>query len=161
MADRISFTVLGKPEPQGSVKAFVLPGKDGGKPRAILTSDNTKMKPYRQQLGWAAMDARAKAGYTTLFAEQHVAVQVEMKFFFSRPPSIKKSRIHIVVKPDIDKLCRSSIDAMTGILFADDAQVIKMTASKEYGIPERAEITVTNLECVTPRMFDEKGMGAF
>lgn len=161
MADSISFTVLNRPEPQGSTKAFVLPGKDGGKPRAILTSDNAKMKPYRQQLGWAANDAREKAGYLGLFAEHHVAVELEMKFFFARPPSIKKSRIHLVVKPDLDKICRSSIDAMTGILFADDAQVIKMTASKEYGIPERAEITVTNLECVTPRMFDEKGMGAF
>ena len=162
MADSISFTVLGKPQPQGSMKGFVLPGKDGKKPRAILTSDNTKMKPYRQQVGWAALDARAKAGHNGLFAEKQVAVGVEMKFYFERPQSISKKRIHISVKPDIDKICRSTIDAMTGVIFADDAQIIQLVASKYYGIPERAEITITNLESgATPRMFDESGLTAF
>ena len=162
MPDRISFTVLGKPQPQGSMKGFVLPGKDGKKPRAILTSDNTKMKPYRQQVGWAALDARAKAGHTTLFAEKQVAVGVEFRFYFEKPPSITKKRQYISVKPDIDKICRSTIDAMTGIMFADDAQIIHLDASKYYGLPERAEITVTNLEGgVTPRMFDENGLGKF
>jgi len=162
MPDRISFTVLGRPQPQGSMKGFVLPGKDGKKPRAILTSDNTKMKPYRQQVGWAALDARAKAGYAGLFAEKQVAVGVEMKFYFEKPPSISKKRQHISVKPDIDKICRSSIDAMTGVLWADDAQIIQLIASKHYGIPERAEIVVTNLESTeTPRMLFESGYHPF
>lgn len=137
MVDHIYFTVLGKAQPQGSIKAFMI----GGKPR--LTSDNTKMKPYRQQVGWSALDARTDAGYSGLFAEKHVAVGVDIKFYFAKPPSISKKRIHVVVKPDIDKICRSSIDAMTGILYADDAQIISLTAIKEYGIPERVEISVT------------------
>ena len=162
MPDRISFTVLGTPQPQGSMRGFVLPGKDGKKPRAILTSDNTKMKPYRQQVGWAALKARADAGYAGLFADKHVAVGLEMKFYFAKPPSVSKKRLHMVVKPDADKISRSTIDSMTGVLFADDAQIIQLSASKYYGLPERAEITVTNLEAgVTPRMFDEKGLSAF
>ncbi len=162
MADRIEFAVLGRPQPQGSMKGFVLKGKDGAKPRAILTSDNSKMKPYRQQVGWAALDARAKAGYNALFAEKQIAVSVEFKFYFEKPPSISKKRVHIAVKPDIDKLCRSTIDAMTGIMFADDSQIIQLSASKYYGLPERAEIAVTNLEAaVIPRMFDEHGLGKF
>jgi crossover junction endodeoxyribonuclease RusA len=140
MVDKISFTVLGKAQPQGSMKAFMI----GGKPR--LTSDNTKMKPYRQQVGWSALDARTAAGYSGLFAEKHIAVGVEFKFYFAKPPSISKKRRHMIVKPDADKICRSTIDAMTGIMYADDAQIISLSASKEYGIPERAEITITNLE---------------
>lgn len=161
MADRISFTVLGTPQPQGSMKGFVLPGKDGGKPRAILTSDNTKMKPYRQQVGWAALKARGDAGYGGLFAEKHVPVSLDMKFFFAKPPSVSKKRTAMVVKPDLSKLVRSTEDSLTGVIYCDDAQIVRMAVSKEYGIPERVEITVTNLECVTPRMFDEKGLGAF
>lgn len=137
MVDHIYFTVLGKAQPQGSIKSFMI----GGKPR--LTSDNTKMKPYRQQVGWSALGARAEAGYSGLFADKHVAVGVDIKFYFAKPPSISKKRIHVVVKPDIDKICRSSIDAMTGILYADDSQIISLTATKEYGIPERVEISVT------------------
>ena len=162
MAERISFTVLGKPQPQGSMKGFVIQGKDGKKPRAILTSDNSKMKPYRQQVGWSALDARARAGYAGLFADKHVAVGVEFKFYFEKPPSISKKRTNYVVKPDVDKLCRSTFDALTGILFSDDSQVIQLIASKHYGLPERAEITVTNLESTEPpRMLFESGYSPF
>jgi len=144
------------------MRGFVLPGKDGKKPRAILTSDNTKMKPYRQQVGWAALKARADAGYSSLLLRKHVAVGVEMKFYFEKPPSVSKKRVHLVVKPDVDKTARCCFDAMTGIMFADDAQIVQMVVSKEYGLPERTEITVINLETgVTPRMFDEKGLAPF
>ena len=146
MANRIAFTVLDKPQPQGSTRGFVIPGKGGAKPRAIVTSDNKKMKPYRQQLSWAALQACEAAGISGLFADKHVPVAVEFLFFFAKPASINKKRTHLVVKPDIDKICRSTIDAMTGIVFADDAQIVQLTASKHYGIPERAEIIVTNLE---------------
>jgi Holliday junction resolvase RusA-like endonuclease len=144
------------------MKGFVIPGKGGAKPRAILTSDNTKMKPYRQQVGWAALEARAKAGYNGLFAEKQVAVGVEFKFYFEKPYSISKKRIHISVKPDIDKICRSTIDAMTGVIFSDDAQIVQLIASKNYGLPERAEITVTNLEGTeAPRQLFESGYSPF
>lgn len=162
MSKEIRFTVLGRPQPQGSMKGFVLPGKDGRKPRAILTSDNASMKPYRQQVGWAALDARAKAGHNGLFAEKQVPVGLELNFYLEKPKSIPKKREHISVKPDIDKLCRSTIDAMTGVMFADDAQIVQLSASKHYGIPERVEIVVTNLsDVVTPKMFDGRGLGKF
>ncbi len=116
----------------------------GGKPR--LTSDNSKMKPYRQQLGWTAIESKNSAGIDGLFAEKHVPVSVEFRFYFTKPKSISKKRMHIVVKPDIDKICRSSIDAMTGIMYADDAQIVEIRASKHYGDPERAEVIVKNLQ---------------
>lgn len=154
---QISFTVLGKPQPQGSMKGFVIPGKGGAKPRAILTSDNTKMKPYRQQVGWAALKASSDAGIEGLFAEKHVAVGVEMRFYFAKPPSISKKRIHAVVKPDLSKLVRSTEDALTGVIYCDDAQIVQLTASKHYGLPERAEIMVTNLEDEVPLVTGRQG----
>ena len=35
---------------------------------------------------------------------------------------------------------------MTGIVWADDAQIVQATVVKEYGLPERAEITVEIVE---------------
>lgn len=35
--------------------------------------------------------------------------------------------------PDIDKLCRALLDALTGVLYVDDALVSRLTAYKEYG----------------------------
>jgi Holliday junction resolvase RusA-like endonuclease len=140
MTNRIAFTVLDKPQPQGSTRGFVIPGKGGAKPRAIVTSDNKKMKPFRQQLSWAALQACEAAGISGLFADKHVPVAVEFKFYFAKPLSISKKRTKMVVRPDLDKICRSTCDSLTGILWVDDAQIVQLVSSKHYGLPERAEI---------------------
>ena len=67
-----------------------------------------------------------------------------MEFVLSRPPSVPEHRrIHPTVKPDIDKLVRAINDALTGILFIDDCQVISMAMSKEYCDERRAGAYVT------------------
>ena len=47
----------------------------------------------------------------------------------------------MVVRPDIDKICRACGDAFTGVLYEDDAQVVSLVARKHYGTPERVEVT--------------------
>lgn len=142
---QIHFTAYSRPEPMGSMKGFVLPGKGGAKPRAILTSNNPKMKPYRQELTHTAMVAVAQKGLFSPIAEKHVPVSIVVDFYFARPASIPKKRVEIVVKPDMDKLCRATFDALTGILYADDAQIVDLSARKHYGTPERVEISMTVL----------------
>jgi crossover junction endodeoxyribonuclease RusA len=132
----IRFTVFGTPVPQGSMKAFVMGGK------AHVTSDNAKMRPYRQEVAAMALRARAWTEINDLFAGKHIPVSVAYRFFFERPPSIPKKRVAHVVKPDLDKLIRSTTDAMTGILYADDAQIVASMAIKAYGSPARVEIIV-------------------
>ena len=36
-------------------------------------------------------------------------------------------------RPDLDKLCRAALDAMTGVVYVDDAQVAILSAAKEWG----------------------------
>ena len=136
MSDCIEFTVLGPAAPQGSMRGYVVKGT------ARVTSDNSKTMPYRQQVGWTALKARADAGHNEVFAGRHVPVGVSLDFWYALPPSAPRKRRHMAVKPDLDKLCRSTFDALSGILWNDDAQVVELTASKHYGLPERAEIRV-------------------
>jgi Holliday junction resolvase RusA-like endonuclease len=145
----IKFVVYGTPAPQGSMKAFVIRGQ------ARLTSDNKKLKPYRQEVAGAALIARAEAGFNDVFAGKHVPVHATFRFFFERSPSIPKKRLCHVVKPDIDKLCRSTFDSLTGILFSDDAQVCGLSAAKFYGSPARVEIIIRieTVEQATPELF--------
>jgi Holliday junction resolvase RusA-like endonuclease len=53
-------------------------------------------------------------------------------------------------KPDVDKLCRSVMDALTGIAYKDDAQVTSLTAVKiyanTYGDGGSTTIAVSSLE---------------
>ncbi len=136
MSARISFTVLGRPAPQGSLKAFVVKG------RARLTSDNKATLPWRQQVGQTALCARPTAD---IWAKRQEPIAIAMTFVFTKPASVSKKRLQMAVKPDIDKLCRSALDAMTGILFCDDGQVVQLTAGKVYGAPERVDIMVEAL----------------
>jgi len=132
----IEFTVLGKAEPQGSTKAFMVKGR----PR--ITSANPKMKPYRQEVGQTALATRAALGIHNVWAGRHVPVVVHYEYYFAKPKSVPKGRGCPSVKPDIDKLIRSTTDALTGILYADDGQIIGVTATKYYGLPERTVIRV-------------------
>lgn len=136
MKDCISFIVLGRPETQGSIRAFMIKGK----PR--LTSDNAKLKPWRQQLGWMALANRPT---DNIWAGRHEPVSVEMLFYFKPPKKLPKGRPRPSVKPDVDKLQRAVFDAMSGILYVDDGQIVGVHAAKFYGFPERMEFTMVKV----------------
>jgi Holliday junction resolvase RusA-like endonuclease len=155
---KVQFTVYAKPVPQGSMKGFVLPGKNGAKARAIITSDNTKLKPYRGEVTREAMMALANANLQEPMAEKHVPVSMTMDFYLARPASIPKSRKGMVVKPDIDKLARGTIDSLTGILFCDDAQIVEMYVRKLYGSPERVVVSVAVMDDSLPLDGQTKGL---
>lgn len=41
------------------------------------------------------------------------------------------------VKPDIDKLTRATFDALTGIVFDDDARIVRVVCEKRFATRER------------------------
>lgn len=133
----MKFIVYVHPQPQGSAKAFVR-GR-----HAVITSDNVKLKPYRNEVTAVVLRACNDALAVIPLAPKHAPVRLTLDFFFSRLPSIPKKRLDVVVKPDIDKLARATLDALTGVLFVDDAQVVHLEARKHYGSPERVEIGVS------------------
>ncbi len=131
----IKFTVFCKPEPQGSTRAFMRKGMKF----PVVTSDNKNLKSFRQQVSIAAITAMNEGHYTRI--PKKVPVDLTLTFYFQRPAS-KSKKAFCVVKPDLDKLCRSIGDALTGICFDDDSQITDLFARKFYGDPERAEIEV-------------------
>lgn len=130
------FTVFGKPVPQGSTRAFIPKGWK----RAIITSDNTKLKPWRQQLA-----GTAEALNLAVISKDR-PVGIVMDFYFERPKGASlKSRPGMTIRPDVDKLQRAVFDSLTGTILTDDAQIVDVHARKFYGIPERVEIEVREL----------------
>ena len=131
----VRFAVLGTPQPQGSAKAFIPKGWS----RAIITSDNKKLKPWRQDAAQQALEAMDGV------KPVKCAVVVYVTFHFARPKSLPKRVVHKTTKSDVDKLARGILDSLTGTVFEDDSQVIALMATKQFGLPERAEVMV---ECV-------------
>lgn len=126
----IAFVVFGTPAPQGSTRAFIPKGWT----RPVITADNTRTKPWKQQISGAAAALNVHP-----FAK-HVPVSIVIDFYLARPAGAPKSRTRPSVTPDLDKFVRAVFDSLTGILFVDDAQIVEVSARKYYGNPERVEI---------------------
>lgn len=117
------FTVEGCPIPKGSTKSFVING------RAATTNANPKTKDWEMRI--ASECQAVRDGFFVPKTNKGGGVRVSVDFHLPRPVSAKKRR-HMVVKPDIDKLARAVLDAITGLMFEDDSQVISLQAGKYY-----------------------------
>jgi len=136
----VSFQVFGIPKPKGSARGFVAM-KAGHKPRAIVVADNSKaLKSWEG----AVRDAAQRVAGEQFFTE---AVVLEIEFWFSRPKSVSvKKRPDMTTKPDLSKLVRGAEDALTGVLFKDDSQVVTIAARKCYVAgASGARVTVTEI----------------
>jgi crossover junction endodeoxyribonuclease RusA len=117
----------GDPIPQGSVKAFAFVPKGGGRPRASVTSDNPRLRDWRADLAHAA---RTQGGHCFV---SDWPVLIVARFRLPRPKSAKKSASGeqlAAKKPDIDKLARAVLDALTHVWLRDDSLVIELACSK-------------------------------
>ena len=115
-----AFEVKGEPQPKGSARAFV---RDG---RAIVTSDNPAVASWEKTIRFVLQDWP--------HAILTGPVSLVMMFTLVRPRSVSaKRRPQPTVKPDLSKLYRGAEDAMTGIVFVDDAQVTEALVGKRYG----------------------------
>jgi Holliday junction resolvase RusA-like endonuclease len=128
----ISFFVPGLPAPGGS-KRFVGFGKKTG--RAILIDDaGERNKHWRVAVGWHAQDAMRGLELAT------GPLLVTMTFYMPRPKSHFRANgalrpnadAYPAKKPDTLKLARSTEDAMTGIVWRDDAQTVDLVLRKRY-----------------------------
>ncbi len=108
-----SFFIPGTPIPQGSMKII---GK-----RMIHTRQRD-LYAWRQAVGEAAQGA----GITPLTG----SVTVDAWFYMERKKSVTRDEPN--VRPDLDKLTRAILDALTGVAYVDDAQVTRINVSKEY-----------------------------
>lgn len=45
-------------------------------------------------------------------------------------------------RPDIENVAKAAFDALNGIVYRDDSQIVEMVARKVYGLRPRVEVTV-------------------
>lgn len=129
-----SFEVPGTPEAQGSLSyKGMRKTKDGRQVPIIIASNDRALKAWREAVGWAAKGATiAEAGHLQ---------PIEIECIFRRPRASSNRGTYPVMPPDVDKLLRAILDALKGIAYHDDSQVVSIRGAKEYG-PARAEVTV-------------------
>jgi Holliday junction resolvase RusA-like endonuclease len=139
----IQFTVFGTAKPAGSKRAFRLKNSN----RVVLTDANKNSKPWKAEVAQVA--GRHVNGSGLL----RDPLDVHFVFYVARPKGHFTSRGGLSAKgqresfpakrPDVLKLARGVEDALTGVLYADDSQIVIERLEKRWGEPERVEITIT------------------
>ena len=122
----IAFRVFGSPAPKGSKRAFVIKGKP------VMVEANKGLGEWIQSVTTVAM----KESYGRTFPIGG-SWETTLVFYLHRPKSLRKTDIYPnKARNDIDKLSRAILDCLTGIVWEDDGQVIRLIASKEYATKE-------------------------
>jgi Holliday junction resolvase RusA-like endonuclease len=151
VTETLVLDVFGLPASQGNKTGYVVPGKDGAKPRAVLVEGKGKtgrkrIREWRADVREAAagaLAARVVAGLPDTIDEP---ISVSVTFYF---PAVSSDpyRTRHSTKPDIEKVLRATFDPLVQSgLIADDARICSVTATKRYAIDRspgaRIEITL-------------------
>lgn len=135
----IEFTIPGKPVGQGRPR-FSRHG------RFVQTYDPPKSRQYK---------AKAIQYEQTIYSGQPLEsdLKVTVRAYFEVPKSYTKKRRTACLanvekpskKPDIDNIVKGIMDAMNGIIYSDDKQVVRLEAFKEYAEEPCVKVTVEEI----------------
>ncbi len=146
----MKFFVPGLPAPGGSKKAFNWRAKDGRSGTSIVDAGGQKNKNWRAAVSYAAHEAMIGSGLKEPFRRP---LYLSIVFALPRPAGhfgkhgnlLASATAWPLKRPDTTKLLRSTEDALTHIVWIDDALVVAMHITKIYASPVGAEITILEM----------------
>lgn len=150
----ISFFVPGIPAPGGSKRAFAI--KKGGvyTGRTVIFDDaGQRNKDWRQACVVMAQEKRPAEPFRCALRVDFKFVMPRIKAHFhtskAKAGQIREDApVFHTSKPDRTKLTRSTEDALKGIMWADDSQIVQGETVKVYGAQPGCHVTITPLETV-------------
>lgn len=134
---------------------FLIPGKPQGKERPRFnTATKTGYTPkstrqYEQTVRWSYISA------TDASERFHGgAVRVTIDAVFPIPKSWNKTQKRRAIsgelvpetKPDTDNIAKAVLDALNGIAYKDDSQVVELSVRKRYGEIGNVSVRIEDLE---------------
>ena len=138
-----------------STVAFMVPGQPQGKgrPRVGKVAGHVRMFTPPKTESYEALIA--------LFAHQAMQgrpliagpVRVTVDLVFAIPASWSKKKraqaeqgaIWPTTKPDVDNVLKAVCDAINGVVWVDDVQIVHLTANKVYGAAPGVRVFVSPL----------------
>ena len=148
----VAFAVYGLAVAKGSTRAFLPKGAKF----PVVTSTARNLKEWENLVRFAAQEHCGRDW--SLDGPKLLTLH----FSLPRPKSLAKKKAPHLKKPDLDKLVRAVNDALTGILYHDDAQIVSILASKEYAHVDetpRVHITVKDDDYYAPSVQARRAPG--
>lgn len=130
------FVIYGAAVPEGRPRVA-----KAGKFYRVYTPKKTR--EWKEYIALQSLEYRPDAPY-------ECPIILQLGFYLPRPKSLPKKVVHHIKKPDIENLAKSILDALEGIFYKNDSQVVHLTIGKYY---------TTETPCVTvvgAGLFEEK-----
>lgn len=131
----VELRVIGIPQPQGNKTGFV-----NKKTMKVVMTEGRRPEARRQFHDWreairlAAVDWLDANGKPGAIDEP---MMITIAFFLPRPKSAPKRVTHHTTRPDLDKLGRAVLDALTQSgMIADDSRCVALSLYKTFAIEE-------------------------
>lgn len=130
---------------------FTVPGRPIGKQRPRVTKYSTytpqKTVDYENLVKWSCKNKYKDKPLTG-------PIRIEITFYMYIPKKTSKVRIKKkcegsilpTKKPDWDNMAKSITDALNGIAYEDDNQIVEAHIYKKFSMDPRAEVKITKLD---------------
>lgn len=126
---------------------FIIPGRPVGKGRPRFTRNGHCWTPdktvaYERDIKLAYWETYGRKKY-----EEGKALAITIVLYYPRPKSMAKYKrrmaqkgvLRPTVKPDVDNVIKAILDALNGVAFEDDRQIVQVECEKWYDITEENE----------------------
>jgi Holliday junction resolvase RusA-like endonuclease len=115
--------VFGLPVAQGRPRARHFQDRSGA--TRVSVFDPSTSRDWKRTVLAQCLDAKPLAP-----VEGPLAMHLE--FYLPRGVSLPKRVVHHVTKPDVSNLCKAVEDALCGVIYRDDKQIVSLTVEKRY-----------------------------
>jgi Holliday junction resolvase RusA-like endonuclease len=151
----VKITVQGEPVAKGRPRFSTVRKRDGDV--FVSTYTPKKTAAYEDLIRWSY---KAQSGATFFHKDRELSLTANAYFAIPKSASKKKRRLmedgHIrpVKRPDADNILKAIADALNGIAYHDDAQIVSARIEKFWSDNPRVEIEIGE---VNEREPHEKG----
>lgn len=133
-------TITINEEPKGKARPRFTKGGHVYTPQATMD--------YEQEIAW---EYKAKHGE---FFDKGTAVKITIAAYYKIPNAANKTKrmqmLNCVIrpqkKPDVDNIAKIVLDALNGVAYHDDAQVVDLQVHKFYSIKSRITVIIESIE---------------
>lgn len=132
MTDVLDVHVFGLPVPQARPRAFKTPTGQ------IRLYDPADCKDWKRTVLAQVLERKPAAPVDG-------PLRMDLVFDLPRPKSAPKRVQHPTSRPDLDNLLKAIKDALRGVVYRDDSQIVALTATKKYGQAPGVSIRVAHV----------------
>ncbi len=141
LGDVLHVRIYGLPVAQGRPRARMFHDRSGT--ARVAMYDPATSRDWKRTVQQQVIDRRPPAPLA------EVPLAMGLTFHLPRPQSLPKRITEHTKRPDLDNLIKAIKDALRGVIYHDDAQIVRLTAGKVYGDSPGVEISIAH---VLPRL---------